>query len=70
MQYSRNDVYPGSTTVLPTVDQTIAENDNEMTNTVLDPVTNQRSLLNKNMVWGALLLLFGLMVALHFLGGD
>ena len=70
MQYSRNDVYPGSTTILPTVDQTIAENDSEMSNTVLDPVTNQRSLLNKNMVWGALLLLFGLMVALHFLGGD
>jgi hypothetical protein len=70
MQYSRNDVYPGSTTILPTVDQTIAENDSEMSNTVLDPVTNQRALLNKNMIWGAMLLLFGLMVALHFLGGD
>lgn len=70
MQYSKNDVYPGYSSVLPTVDQTIAEDDMEMSNTFVDGSTGQRAVLNSKMIWGALLLIGGLMVGLHFLGGE
>ena len=69
--YSLNDMYPFSSPVSNTTEQTLpsddeAESYNEQT-TVID---NKKVIINKKMVMGALGLLVGVMVAVHYLGGE
>ena len=68
MKYSLNDIYPHSTNVLTTSEQTVA-GDIE-TNVTNVNESGQKSSLNKSMIFGAVILIVGLMFSLHFLGGE
>lgn len=68
--YSKNDIYPNSSSTLPTFDQTVPNETAVADVTSVAPNSTQKVAVNKNMIWGALAMLVGLMVMLHFLGGE
>jgi hypothetical protein len=72
--FSKNDMYPFSSPVLDTTSQTITEREeselyhNAETKSKTSTVAGQKTVVNKNMIWGALLLLIGLALFLNYTG--
>lgn len=71
LTYSLRDIYPNSATALmKTAEQTIPEPDEEEHYIDTETVTNnngQLEVLDKSTIWGAILLLVGVLVLIHFM---
>lgn len=70
LAYSLSDIYPRTSSVLTTTEQTIPESDEEKQYFDSDTITNdngKKEILNKTTVWGAILLFIGLLILLHFM---
>jgi hypothetical protein len=66
--FSKNDLYPFSGMSIPTTSQTIAEDDErEFYNDNTTSVKGQKVVVNKNMIWGSLVMMFVILVVLHFI---
>jgi hypothetical protein len=74
--YSMNDVYPNgsdsqvltvSEQTIPTHDEANYSIDNQVTQQGSDTPVSTITTSDSSMIWGSLLLLFGLLVALHFM---
>ena len=72
MYYPKSDIYPGMSDV-PTVsentvpEETVQNTDNS---TTTQANGNLKVQVNTKMIWGAMVLLVGVMLALHFMGGG